>query len=106
MLLKYHEFGQGRPIIILHGLFGSARNWQGIARSLAENHHIITPDLRNHGQSFHENSMSYIDIADDIISLCNHLNLSDVILLGHSMGGKVVMKVLLKFYLIKKQNVF
>ncbi len=95
MLLKYHEFGQGRPIIILHGLFGSARNWQGIARSLAENHRVITPDLRNHGQSFHEDSMSYIDMADDIITLCDHLNISDCMLMGHSMGGKVAMTVAL-----------
>ena len=95
MLLHFQEFGQGRPVIILHGLFGSARNWQGIARSLAENHRVITPDLRNHGQSFHENSMSYIDMADDIITLCDHLNLSDAILIGHSMGGKVAMTVAL-----------
>ena len=95
MLLNYHEFGQGRPVIILHGLFGSARNWQGIARALAENHRVITPDLRNHGQSFHEDTMSYIDMADDVITLCDHLDLSDAILMGHSMGGKVAMTIAL-----------
>jgi esterase len=95
MLLNYHEFGQGRPVIILHGLFGSARNWQGIARTLSENHRVITPDLRNHGQSFHEDSMSYIDMADDVITLCDHLDLSDAILIGHSMGGKVAMTIAL-----------
>jgi esterase len=95
MLLNYQEFGEGRPVIILHGLFGSSRNWQGIARALAENHRVITPDLRNHGQSFHEDSMSYIDMADDIITLCDHLNISDAILMGHSMGGKVAMTIAL-----------
>jgi esterase len=95
MLLKYQEFGEGRPVIILHGLFGSARNWQGIARSLAESHRVITPDLRNHGHSFHEDSMSYIDMADDVITLCDHLNINDAILMGHSMGGKVAMTVAL-----------
>ncbi len=95
MLLNYQEYGQGRPIIILHGLFGSSRNWQGIARALAENHRVITPDLRNHGQSFHEDSMSYIDMADDIITLCDHLDLSDCVLMGHSMGGKVAMTIAL-----------
>ncbi len=95
MLLHFQKFGEGRPVIILHGLFGSARNWQGIARSLAENHHVITPDLRNHGQSPHENTMSYIDMADDVITLCDYLNLNDVILIGHSMGGKVAMTVAL-----------
>ncbi|MBL1141232.1 MAG: alpha/beta fold hydrolase [Proteobacteria bacterium] len=95
MLLNYQEYGQGRPIVILHGLFGSSRNWQGIARSLAETHRVITPDLRNHGHSFHENSMSYIDMADDVITLCDHLNLSDCLLMGHSMGGKVAMSIAL-----------
>ena len=95
MLLNYQEMGEGRPIIILHGLFGSARNWQGIARSLAENHRVITPDLRNHGHSFHEDSMSYIDMADDVIALCDHLNINDAILTGHSMGGKVAMTIAL-----------
>ena len=95
MLLNYHEFGEGRTVIILHGLFGSARNWQGIARALAESHRVITPDLRNHGQSFHENSMSYIDMADDVINLCDHLDLNDCLLMGHSMGGKVTMTIAL-----------
>jgi esterase len=95
MLLNFQEFGEGRPVIILHGLFGSSRNWQGIARSLAENHHVIIPDLRNHGHSFHDESMSYIDMADDVISLCDHLNLSNTILIGHSMGGKVAMTIAL-----------
>lgn len=91
MRLNYTELGQGRPIIILHGLFGSARNWQGIARALAENHHIITPDLRNHGQSPHAQSMSYQEMADDVITIADQLNLKDLIMVGHSMGGKVAM---------------
>lgn len=89
--LNYTELGQGRPIIILHGLFGSARNWQGIARSLADSHHVITPDLRNHGQSPHTQSMSYMEMADDVIAIADKLKLNDVIILGHSMGGKVAM---------------
>jgi esterase len=95
MLLHFQEYGEGRPVIILHGLFGSARNWQGIARSLSENRHVIVPDLRNHGHSPHEDTMSYIDMADDVITLCDHLNLSDAILMGHSMGGKVAMTIAL-----------
>ncbi len=89
--LNYTELGQGRPIIILHGLFGSARNWQGIARSLANSHHVISPDLRNHGQSPHAQSMTYQEMADDVISIADQLNLKDLIIIGHSMGGKVAM---------------
>lgn len=89
--LNYTELGQGRPIIILHGLFGSARNWQGIARSLADSHHVISPDLRNHGQSPHAQSMTYQEMADDVISIADQLNLKNLIMIGHSMGGKVAM---------------
>jgi esterase len=94
--LNYTEYGQGRPVIILHGLFGSARNWQGIARSLAENHHVIAPDLRNHGLSPHVDSMSYEEMAADVISLADKLKLNDIILVGHSMGGKVAMTAALQ----------
>ena len=90
-LLNYVEFGEGRPIIILHGLFGSARNWQGIAREISKSHRVITPDLRNHGQSSHFKQMSYLDMADDVINLIEYLKLEDIILMGHSMGGKVAM---------------
>lgn len=96
LALNYTEYGEGRPVIILHGLFGSARNWQGIARSLAETHHVITPDLRNHGQSPHADSMSYEEMATDVISLVNKLKLENVILVGHSMGGKVAMTAALQ----------
>ncbi len=89
--LNYTEYGQGRPVIILHGLFGSSRNWQGIARALGDDHHVITPDLRNHGLSPHVENMSYIEMANDVISIADHLNKDDIILVGHSMGGKVAM---------------
>lgn len=94
-LLNFQEIGEGRPIVILHGLFGSARNWQGIARSLAESHRVITIDLRNHGHSFHKDTMSYSDMADDVTTLCEHLSISDAVLIGHSMGGKVAMTIAL-----------
>ena len=95
MLLNFHEYGQGRAVVILHGLFGSARNWQGIAGKLAEDYHVITPDLRNHGQSPHTQTMSYYEMADDVVSLINKLKLNDVIIIGHSMGGKVAMTAVL-----------
>ena len=95
MLLNYAEIGSGRPVIILHGLFGSGANWRRIARGLADEHRLILPDLRNHGESFHSETMSYADMANDVMSLIHALHLSDVVLLGHSMGGKVVMTMVL-----------
>ncbi len=95
MQLNYKHFGEGRPLIILHGLFGSARNWQGIARTLADTHLVITPDLRNHGQSPHIEGMSYPEMAADICNLIEQLKLNEPIVLGHSMGGKVAMTMAL-----------
>ena len=56
---------------------------------MAEGNRVITPDLRNHGQSPHAERMSYIIMANDVISVADHLNMEDIILVGHSIGGKV-----------------
>ena len=95
--LHYHAFGEGRPIMILHGLFGSSRNWQSIAKKLADNFRIITVDLRNHGQSGHTSSMTYADMAEDIHAFIQTFELNDVSVIGHSMGGKVAMMTALQY---------
>jgi pimeloyl-ACP methyl ester carboxylesterase len=89
--LHYNISGRGDAVIILHGLFGSSRNWQSAARILAEDFQVITPDLRNHGQSFHTASMTYQEMAEDIVRLLDDLSLAKTVLIGHSMGGKVAM---------------
>lgn len=95
MQLHRVEYGtavSGRPpLIILHGLFGSSRNWHPIAKSLSKNHHIYTLDLRNHGQSPHANSMTYPDMAADVQTFIQEIGFDSVNLIGHSMGGKVAM---------------
>ncbi len=78
--------------MILHGLFGSSRNWKGLSRQFAAHFQVITADLRNHGDSFHDATMDYPSMADDIHLLMDHLNLPSAHVLGHSMGGKVAMK--------------
>lgn len=92
-LLNVKQQGSGPCLVLLHGLFGQANNLLPIARSLAENFCVIVPDLRNHGQSFHAPSMSYQEMADDVIALLDHLGVDDFYLLGHSMGGKVAMHI-------------
>jgi len=89
--LKYNIFGKGCPVIILHGLLGSSRNWTTIAKRLAEVYQVITVDLRNHGDSEHHESMSYEDMADDVEHLIKELCLKNTIIIGHSMGGKTAM---------------
>ncbi len=93
--LAFDEQGSGPPLVILHGLFGSARNWQSVARQLAPEYRVIAADLRNHGRSPHAPSMNYRALTDDVCRLCDRLDLGAVTLLGHSMGGKVAMTLAL-----------
>lgn len=94
-LLAHREFGQAGnpPLVILHGLLGSARNWQTAARDLAADHHVSALDLRNHGDSFHADAMDYDVMADDVRAWLDARGLARVPLIGHSMGGKVAMRL-------------
>ncbi len=80
-------------LVIIHGLFGSSRNWQGLSKQFAEHFDVITLDLRNHGDSFHDDQMDYPVMARDVIALLDQLHISSAHVLGHSMGGKVAMSL-------------
>jgi pimeloyl-ACP methyl ester carboxylesterase len=92
MQLHYKILGQGQPLILLHGLFGSGDNWGKVARHFSQHYQVICVDLRNHGRSPHSTSQSYIDMTDDLLTLCDALSLERIHLLGHSLGGKVAMQ--------------
>lgn len=92
MKLHYRELGEGKPMIILHGLFGFSDNWQTHAKKLAEYYRVILVDLRNHGHSDWSDEFSYDLMADDVFELAQELKLEDLILVGHSMGGKVAIR--------------
>ena len=83
-------------LIILHGLFGFSGNWRSIARSLSNDRDVLCVDLRNHGQSPWNDAMDYSSMADDIAELIRVNDLVDPVLLGHSMGGKTVMALMLE----------
>ena len=100
MSLHYKSFGEGKPLIILHGFLGSLDNWQSIAKELAANYQVFILDVRNHGKSFHDNKHDYPSMEEDIYYFINHLGLSEVTLLGHSMGGKIAMAFALKYPLL------
>src|SRR3954471_22156819 len=85
------ELGQRPPLLILHGLRGSGRNWAAIAKALAETHHVFLLDLRNHGASPWTDSMSYAEMAADVLAFIRGKALGPVALMGHSMGGKAAM---------------
>lgn len=92
MQLHYQTLGQGQPLILLHGLFGSGDNWGTVARNFSQHYQVICVDLRNHGRSPHSASQSYANMAEDLLELCNALGLERIHLLGHSLGGKVAMQ--------------
>jgi esterase len=97
MKLFYRQFGNGQPIIILHGLFGMSDNWVSIGKLLSDNYQVIIPDLRNHGQSPHSTVFNYDAMADDLIELMDDLDLPSAIIMGHSMGGKVAIQSALRY---------
>lgn len=97
MKLYHHSQGTGRPLIILHGLFGSSDNWRGIAKQLATATQVIRVDLPNHGQSTHSDDISYDLMADDVIELMADLNLQQADVIGHSIGGKVAMTLAARY---------
>lgn len=94
--LNFSTAGSGKPLLVLHGLFGSGKNWQSLARQFAKHFQVFTVDLRNHGQSFHADEMNYSLMAEDVAQLLYRLNLGDCDILGHSMGGKVAMTLALQ----------
>ena len=85
----------GAPIVVLHGLLGSARNWTSIGRQLGERHRVLALDLRNHGRSPWADTMSFDDMAGDVAASIEQHGLAPVVLLGHSLGGKVAMRLAL-----------
>ncbi|MEX2235037.1 MAG: alpha/beta fold hydrolase [Cyclobacteriaceae bacterium] len=91
MKLYHRELGQGQPIILLHGIFGSSDNWLTQARILSSSYRTCALDLRNHGQSPHDNVFDYPSMAKDILEFIETNRVKDPVLIGHSMGGKVAM---------------
>ncbi|MDX1572814.1 MAG: alpha/beta fold hydrolase [Methylophaga sp.] len=93
MSLHYQIVGEGgTPLLLIHGLFGSADNWRGIARQLSKTRQVISVDLRNHGRSFQHPQQNYRLMAADIVDVLAELGVDKVNLLGHSIGGKVAMQ--------------
>ncbi|MEZ4960220.1 MAG: alpha/beta fold hydrolase [Saprospiraceae bacterium] len=93
MELNYKTFGQGDPVIILHGLFGTLDNWQTIARKLAEHYSVYILDQRNHGRSPHSETHDYPSMAEDLRQFMeSHWMYDGAHVIGHSMGGKTAMQ--------------
>ena len=104
MLLHSNIIGEGTPFVILHGFLGMGDNWKTLAKQFSDQGfqlHLV--DQRNHGRSFHHNDFDYEVLTDDLKNYCDFHDLENIILLGHSMGGKTAMLFAAQFpQLIKK----
>lgn len=93
--LSFTDMGAGKPLVILHGLFGSKRNWTNIAHRFAAGRRVLTADLRNHGESPWDARHDYPAMAEDVAELIRAQVGGPADVVGHSMGGKVAMMLAL-----------
>ncbi|OQX99903.1 MAG: hypothetical protein B6I20_09505 [Bacteroidetes bacterium 4572_117] len=123
MELFYRKYGQGIPLIIVHGLYGASDNWIPIGKFLAKYFKVFLIDQRNHGRSTHSDVHDYDAMVGDLLKFTKAHDIEKAILIGHSMGGKtaihfarkypekiiklIVLDIAPKSYLqIAKENIF
>lgn len=97
MRLFYRRYGEGPPLVILHGLYGSSDNWVTVAKNISGSFTVYLPDLRNHGQSPHSDIHDYNSMSSDVFELVTELNLGKFFLAGHSMGGKAAIRFAMRW---------
>ena len=92
MKLYSKVLGEGQPLLIIHGLFGMSDNWQSLAKQYADYFEVHLIDQRNHGHSPHADEFSYLHLSNDLHQYIIYNQLNDVIIIGHSLGGKTAMQ--------------
>jgi len=97
MKLFFRESGQGQPLVILHGLFGSSDNWFSVAKQFAETRKVYLLDQRNHGQSPHSDDFNYKVLSEDLHEFVQDQGLKSPVILGHSLGGKAAMNFAVRY---------
>ena len=96
-ILHSKIIGEGVPFLILHGYLGMGDNWKSLGNQFEEHFQIHLIDQRNHGRSFHADEFDYENLTKDLLNYIQYHNLENVILLGHSMGGKTAMLFAVKY---------
>ena len=97
MKLYCRQIGEGKPLVILHGLFGMSDNWLTIAKQLSDTYHCYILDMRNHGRSPKSDDLSYDDMVEDVYEFLTDFGIRTTSFIGHSMGGMVAMKFALEY---------
>ena len=102
--LFFRSFGNGKPLVILHGILGSSDIWVPTARRLSANYRVIIPDLPNHGNSFHTNTLSYDAMALEVARFLHRNGIEKPVMMGHSYGGKIVLTMAAKNYILSNST--
>ena len=97
MKLYSRVLGEGQPLLIIHGLFGMSDNWGSLAKLYADFFEVHLIDQRNHGRSPHADEFSYLHLSNDLHQYITDNQLNDVIIIGHSLGGKTAMQFAVSF---------
>jgi esterase len=93
----YRQWGQGEPVVVIHGLFGSIENLGMITRLLKDEYSVYALDLPNHGRSSHVEKLSLVSMAESVVGWMDSIGLEKANFLGHSLGGKVSMEIALRY---------
>ena len=96
-MLNCRESGTGPPVVLIHGLLGSCANMGRVARVLAGDFRVLAVDLRNHGSSFHADTMTHREMAQDLAGFMDEKHLASARVAGHSLGGKCAMQLAMDF---------
>lgn len=98
MKLYFRKIGEGKPLVMLHGVFGSSDNLFTASKAIAEKGFTVyTLDARNHGQSPRSEEFNYEVMAADLNEFLTENNIENPVILGHSMGGKTVMQFAMNY---------
>lgn len=98
MKLYFRKIGEGKPLVMLHGVFGSSDNLFTVSKTIAEQGFCVyTLDARNHGQSPRSEEFDYEAMAADLNEFLTDNNIENPVILGHSMGGKTVMQYAMRY---------
>jgi len=95
--LNFRKSGEGPPLVILHGVFGSGENWLTVSKQFLPHFEVFLVDQRNHGRSPHTDEFSYDILVQDLLDFAKQQGFLKFHLIGHSMGGKVAMKFAAKY---------
>lgn len=97
MELFFKAIGQGKPLIILHGLMGSSDNWLTQSKLLADQYQVFMVDQRNHGRSAHNQAFDYKTLTEDLKNFIDNHSIVNPVIMGHSMGGKTAMNFAVRY---------